>query len=164
LTVLYSNVCSLRQAYGELCKTCSTLQPAIICLTETHLFDDAPDSICPAGYVVAARRDRSKHGGGVIIMVRETVLFDEIDTTNVSSPGASKVVAISHCGLLFVCYYRQPSANDITLFQQLDKLLDSNVPGSPVIYEDFNVHEASWLHSLHTSAAGTAALEFCESR
>jgi len=82
-------------------------------------------------------------------------------TTNVSSPGVSEVVAISHCGLLFVRCYRQPSANDITLFQQLDKLLDSNASGSPVI--SGNVHEASWLHLSHTSAAGTAALEFCES-
>ena len=38
LAVLYSNVRSLRQAYGELCKTCTTHQPAIVCLTETHLF------------------------------------------------------------------------------------------------------------------------------
>ena len=33
-----------------------------------------------------------------------------------------------------------------------------------MICGDFNVHEASWLHSSHTSAAGTAALEFCECR
>lgn len=55
LTVLYSNVRLLRQAYGELCKTCSTLHLAMICLTETHLLHDAADTICPAGYVVAAR-------------------------------------------------------------------------------------------------------------
>ena len=29
---------------------------------------------------------------------------------------------------------------------------------------DFNVHEASWLKSSHTSTAGTAALDFCESK
>ena len=164
MTVLYANVHLLRQAYGELCKTCLSLHPAIVCLTETHLFEDATDSICPTGYVVVARRDRSKHGGGVIILVREAVLFDEVDTTTISSPGVSEIVAINHCGFLIVCCYRQPSTNDLTLFQQLDQLLDSNVSGSPVICGDFNVHETSWLHSTHTSAAGTAALEFCESR
>ena len=97
-------------------------------------------------------------------MVHKTVLFDEIDTTTISLPHVSEIVAISHCGFLIVCCYRQPSANDLTLFQQLDQLLDSNVSGSPVICGDFNVHEASWLHSSHTSAAGTAALEFCECR
>jgi len=63
--------------------------------------------------------------------------------------------------ILIVCRYRQPSANDLTLFQQLDQLLDSNASGSR---RDFNVHEASWLHSSHTSTVGTAALKFCESR
>jgi len=43
---------------------------------------------------VAARRDRSRqHGGGVIIMVRENILFDEIDTTAVSIAEVSEVVA-----------------------------------------------------------------------
>ena len=164
LTVLYSNVRSLRQAYGELCKTCTTHQPAIVCLTETHLFQDATDAVCPAEYVVAARRDRSLHGGGVIIMVHESILFDEVDTTAISVPELSEVVAIHHQDLLLVCCYRQPSSNDLTLFRQLDLLLDSNTSLSPVICGDFNVHEASWLHSPHTTAAGTAALDFCESR
>ena len=43
-------------------------------------------------------------------------------------------------------------------------LLDSNNLLSPVICGDFNVHETSWLNSSHTSTAGTAALDFCESR
>ena len=33
-----------------------------------------------------------------------------------------------------------------------------------MICGDFNVHESSWLHSTHTSSAGTATLDFCESR
>ena len=48
LTVLYSNVRPLRQAYGELCKTCTTHQSAIVCLTETNLFQGATDAVCPA--------------------------------------------------------------------------------------------------------------------
>ena len=42
--VLYFNVRGLLQACGELCKTCLELRPSIICLTETHLRDDATDS------------------------------------------------------------------------------------------------------------------------
>ena len=76
----------------------------------------------------------------------------------------SEVVAIGYREFLIVCCYRQPSTSDVTLFGQLDMLLDSNTSLSPVICGDFNVHEASWLHSSHTSTAGTAALDFCESR
>ena len=63
----------------------------MICLTEIHLFQDGIDSFCPAGYVVVACRDRSRHGGGVIIMVRENIFFDEIDTSAIE---VSEVVAI----------------------------------------------------------------------
>ena len=136
----------------------------MICLTETHLCQDATDTICPAGYVVASRRDRSRHGGGVVIMTQENFLFDEIDTTAVSLPEVSEIVAISHREFLIVCCYRQPSASDLTLFCRLDKLLDSNISLSPVICGDFNVHKATWLNSSHTSTAGTTALDFCESR
>ena len=100
----------------------------------------------------------------MIIMVRENILFDEIDTTIISLPEVSEVVAIKYCEFLIVCCYRQPSANDLTLFSQFDKLLGSNNSLSPVICGDFNVHETSWLNSSHTSTAGTAALDFCESR
>ena len=48
--------------------------PSVVYLSETHLYNDAPNSFCPPGYVVAARRDRSKHGGGVLILTREHIL------------------------------------------------------------------------------------------
>ena len=106
LIVLYSNICMLHQAYGELCKTCSTLHPTIICLTETDLCQDATDNVCPAGYVVASHRNRSQHGGGMIIVIQENILFDEIDATAVSLPEVSEIVAISHHEFLIVCCYR----------------------------------------------------------
>ena len=81
-SVLYSNVCSLRQAFGELCKTidiiyniygktCLSYHPLFVCLTETHLSDDPADSVCPPGYVIPARCDRTRHRGGVLILARD---------------------------------------------------------------------------------------------
>ena len=83
-------------------------------------------------------------------MVQENILFDKIDTTAISLPEVSEIVAISQCEFLIVYCYFQPSASDLTLFCRLDKLLDSNTSLSPVICGDFSVHEASWLNSLHT--------------
>ena len=138
--------------------------PSVVCLSETHLYDDAPDSFCPPGYVVAARRDRSKHGGGVLILIREYILFEEIDTATFSIAERAELVAIISHSLLFVCCYCQPSSMDVTLLTNLDHLLDTYPAVSPVICGDFNVHESTWLHSSHTSSAGTATLDFCESR
>ena len=89
-----------------MCKTCSELCPAIVCLTETHLRDDATDSFCPQDYVVAARRDRTKYGGGVLILAQETILFEEIDTSIIAVPEKAELVAVSCCDTLFVCCYR----------------------------------------------------------
>ena len=108
LTVLYSNVRLLRQAYGDLCKTCATFHPTMICLTKTHLCQHASDTICPAGYVVTSCQDRSRHGGGMVIMVQVDFLFDEIDTTAVSLPEVSEVVAISHREFLIVVIVSHP--------------------------------------------------------
>ena len=76
-TLLYSNVRGLRQASGELCRVCMDLYPSIVCLPETHLCDDATDSFCPSGYVVAARRHRSKYGGGTSSAGTATLDFCE---------------------------------------------------------------------------------------
>ena len=133
-------------------------------MSETHLFEDAPDSFCPPSYVVAARRDRSKHGGGVLILIQEHILFEEIDTTDFSVAEKAELVAITFNSLLFVCCYRQPSSADVTLITKLDRLLDRYPSISPIICGDFNVHESTWLQSGHTSSAGTATLDFCESR
>ena len=60
LTVLYSNVSSLFQTYGELCKRCSMIHPKAVCSTETHLYQDAVDTIYHPGYVIASRCNRTK--------------------------------------------------------------------------------------------------------
>ena len=116
------------------------------------------------GYVIAARCDQSLHGGGIITMVQESILFDEIDTLMVSLPKVSEVVTIGHREFLIVCCNCQPSTSDLTLFRLLDKLLNADLSLSPMIYGYFNVHGVSWLHSSHTSVTGVAALDFCESR
>ena len=71
--------------------------PSIVCLTETHLYDNVSDSFCPPGYVVAARRNRSKHGGGVPIIMQESILFKEIDTTAIA---IAELVAIIIAALI----------------------------------------------------------------
>ena len=150
--------------FGELCKTCLLYHPFFVCLTETHLSGDPVDSICPPGYVIAAHHDRTKHGGGVLILARDSCLFDEIDTTAVAIPGTAELVAIAYCELLIVCCYRQPSQCDTSLISSLDTLLDSHQHLTPFICGDFNVHEHSWLSSTHSSTAGTATKDFSDSR
>ena len=132
-------------------RTCLLYHPFFVCLTETHLSDDPADSVCPPGYMIAARRDRTRHGGGVLILARDSCLFDEIDTTTVAVPCTAELVAIVYHELLIVCCYRQPSQSDISLILSLDTLLDNHQDLTPFICGDFNVHEQSWLSSTHSN-------------
>ena len=68
LTCLFMNIRGLYQGAGELCAASLHLQPDFIALVETHLDSDSIIPFLPVGYVVVARKDRSSHGGGVLIM------------------------------------------------------------------------------------------------
>jgi len=146
------------------CQSLSGILPFNCLLSETYLCEDASDSFCLPSYVVAARWDRSKHGGSVLILIQEHILFEEIYTTDFSIAEKAELIAITIDSLLFACCYRQPSSADVTLITKLDCLLDRYPSTSPIICGDFDVHESTWLQSSHTSSAGTATLDFCESR
>ena len=113
---------------------------------------------------MSSRHNRTKHGGGVIILIKDCLLFDEIDTSSLSVARVTELVTISCNGIIFICCYFQPSATDSTLLTSLDSLLNQNVLLSPVVCGDFNVHESVWLQSSHTFSAGTATMDFCDSR
>ena len=76
-----------------------------------HLCADVTDSICTPGCVVAVRRDGTRHGGGVLILALETILFEEVDIYFYNSH-AELVV-------MMLCYYHQPSSTDTTLLMYL---------------------------------------------
>lgn len=80
---------------------------------------------------MVARRGRSKHGGGVLILIREHILFEETDTTDFSVAEKVELVAITINSLLFVCCYRQPSSADVTLITKLDHHVDRYPSTSP---------------------------------
>ena len=132
-------------------------KPHFLCLTETHLEADPDSSITPTGYVVKARTDRTKHGGGVIILcdkyptekynVRER---SEIWTVNISGSGTA-------CPMTMVCVYTKPSTSNTTLIEQLELLYDDireDDEQQALIVGDFNAHEEEWLKSNTTDARG----------
>ena len=136
--LLCSSVRGLCQASRELCRICMDFHPSVVCLSETYLYNDVSDCFCSPGYVVAARWDRSKHGGGVLILIQEHILFKEIDTAAISIAKRTKLVSIvSHSFLLVYCY-RQPSSVDVTLLTNVHHLLDTYPLVLPVFCTDFN--------------------------
>ena len=71
MTIMYYNARSLIPKYDELCVTMEAHNPDMICIVETWLCPDVLDSeIALPGYQVY-RKDRNRHGGGVLIYVRD---------------------------------------------------------------------------------------------
>jgi len=150
------------QGFPELSVSSLFLRPDVITLVETHLAGEPLQMKLPRGYTVAACHDRSRHGGGVLLLCREDLLMDVIDCEMyyyVSE--TSEIVGVHYQETLILCVYRQPSATNVTLIDSLTRFRLANRHYS-IIVGDFNVHEREWLGSPFTFHAGTALREFCE--
>lgn len=101
LAVLYSNVHSLHQAHGELCKTCSELCPSIVCLTEMHLQDDATDNFCPRTMSLWLY-ETELNMEVECFLVQEAVLFEEINTSTIAISEKAELVVSCYDIYLFV--------------------------------------------------------------
>ena len=111
LKALVANVRSLRQACGELAATAHDTSAHVICVTETFLDGDSINPLTPDGYICAGRRDRTKHGGGVLIFLRDSLLFSAYDTSAYHIPETAEMVAvrIEELGVVIITVYAQPS-------------------------------------------------------
>jgi len=56
--------------------------PAVAGICETHVYPEIPDElICPYGNNIF-RKDRSKYGGRVALLIRNDIIVSEITTSN----------------------------------------------------------------------------------
>ena len=137
---MYFNARSILPKVDELRALCVTHKPNIVCIVESWLDDTIANSeLCIDNYV-CVRADRSRHGGGVLIYVMDSLSF------NVIFPGSSDleliILSISVTPppspkLCLGLFYRPPSSPCLTntLYAFVDVSLFSNF----VLLGDFNV-------------------------
>ena len=121
LRMLVTNIRGFKQGCGELARVTVDTRAHIVCVTESHLDrDDSIDDISiPEGYYVAARKDRTANGGGVLIIAQQSLMGSEFDVSNFYLPEKSEMVAFSLQEYVIVCCYTQPSQSDYTLVSQM---------------------------------------------
>ena len=129
---------------------------------ETHLAGEPLQMKLPRGYVVAARRDRSRHGGGVLLLCRDDLLVDSVDCEEYYVSVTSEIIGVCYQETIILCIYRQPSTTDITLIDSLTRFRIANRHCSVIAVGDFNVPDRDWLGSPFTSPAGAALCGFCK--
>ena len=142
-----SNVRSIIGKFDELSSTVKTLNPGLVCLTETWL-DNSIDSssIHIHGYTLT-RNDRvGRRGGGVGIYIKDGISFDVIDSGNVLSMDVEYIsLDLLSCHVFVFVIYVPPNPLNSSLQDlrgkinyEIDRLLSLKSNYDVLILGDFN--------------------------
>ena len=155
LNCLYFNVCSLLPKLDNLRITCNLYSPDVVCIVETWLDSIIDDSeIHIQGYSVT-RLDRTRHGGGVLIYVKNiyscSLLFKgspEFECI-IMSVCYSTIVSPAFCIAVF---YRPPSSGVElldNLFSTLCNIFTSVSSNYFYLIGDFNIDFLTHSHPFY---------------
>ena len=164
ITGFYGNARSVRQASGELCRQILDTNADFWAFAESHRKDDPINMLTPRGYNIISRRDRSKHGGGILIGAKKHLLCNPLDLEKYNIPNVAEMDGFELTADYYICCYTPLPAYTHLLNDMLIKFILDH-PGKRVtIIGDFNAHNKECLHSVvHIGNAGTFTQDLRES-
>ena len=110
----------------------------ILSVTESFLNPDVLDSeLCPPGFVIF-RRDRHRHGGGVMVLVRDDLVAHRRSDLETSCELLWIELSTTKGPLLFGTYYRRP-LHELNNSQQL-----LSARSKVILCGDFNAPHIDW--------------------
>ena len=140
LKILSLNVRSLLPKFDEFCLVCAFLSPNIICVSESWLSQDILDHEIALINYQLFRKDRNRHGGGVLLHILFAVplkLSCDLELLLVS-------VKVFNQTFTLGSYYRPPSSlNGISDLVELLSSVPSESIQNLIIAGDFNVDMSS---------------------
>ena len=141
--------------------------PDVIIVVESKLDDmkAGPRDVELPGYQDPIRRDRTAHGGGIIIWFKVGIALR--DLSDKFNSGDHEVLWFSvkqrnGRNIVFGAVYRPPSRDDVSLLEYINLTVPSLYAygDSVVLIGDFNLHNTAWLPGdSPTSPAGRRAQE-----
>ena len=124
LHIHYLNARSLLSKLDELRVLCLANNYDIVCIVESWLSQDILDSeLAITGYTIF-RRDRNRHGGGIIIFVKDTLSCTILPSS--TSPSMEFIsLTFEFCSSKFCIsvFYRPPSS-DVSYFDELSDIIE----------------------------------------
>ena len=125
LSIVYFNARSLIPKLDELCAIVEAHNPDVVSIVESWLCADIPDNeISIPGYH-AFRKDRHRHGGGVLLYIKDTFVVRELPTDNCNGleilPIEVSFLTFSFC---ITVYYHPPDSQGF-IFDTLCNFLAS---------------------------------------
>lgn len=149
-SILYYNARSLLPKMDELRLVCLSEQPDVVCIVETWLDVNILDSeILIANYSVV-RSDRNRHGGGIVMYIRDCL---HCDVYNVDTQGLELAIVTVTSNSFRICiglWYRPP-CSPVFVLDSLFSVLESLDPSyfsNFVLIGDFNIDYNNSLHPL----------------
>ena len=133
----------------------------ILAIVETFLDSTILDAeVCLPSYVVF-RRDRTRHGGGVLLMVREDLQVSQRPDLDLFCDELLWLEVVTSLGpLLFGVYYHPPSQSVSDLLSLNNCLL--SIAKYPIILcGDFNVPNIDWSTGFPTTSCSASTI-LCE--
>ena len=151
LCILYFNARSVLPKFDELQAVSLTLDPDMICITETWLSSEIEDQeIVLSGYY-SSHLDRNRHGGGLVIFYRSALGYKPVLFGSNDLELAIVSVYKDNCRVCIALFYRSPSSpfctfdNICTILHSLDPALFSNF-----VLRDFNIDFYNPHHPLYS--------------
>ena len=140
LKILYTNCRSLPPNLDSLRAYAASHTPDIIALCETWIDDTISDFeiFIPEYFVI--RRDRNRHGGGVLLYIKENIPIMNV-TRHATIELLFVEVSLKHCSLSIGLFYRPPSSDHS--LTELELFLESLPPTklkNAVLLGDFNIN------------------------
>ena len=143
LHFIHINTRSLIPKLDEIRIIAHKTRAACICLTETWLDDSVPDAEVHIDKYLIQRRDRNRHGGGVLIYIRSDLSFNkrsDLDHVDIEATWLELLLPKSRpilCGVI----YRPP--NQSKFYDLLDRVCSSSVnfcEYETILLGDFNTN------------------------
>ena len=116
--ISYLNINSLRNKIVDLREIMRKLSPDYLVLSETKLDDSFPNAqFYIDNYEIRARRDRDKHGGGLIEFVRRGFICKRLPNFETKhSESICSELLIAKKKWLIMSIYRPPTSENLNLF------------------------------------------------
>ena len=157
LSIVYFNARSVFRKLDNLKLVCAIHQPDVICIVESWLDKEISDSeLSLDGYNVS-RVDRNRHGGGILIFVKSTLVLKVVFNGNCNLE--LLIVSVSNSCNRQCCIgvlYRPPDSNHLVLDNVNHVLctMDHTLFSNFVLLGDFNIDYNNTSHPFHHHLLG----------
>ena len=135
---------------AEQCRCTTDADALIICETKIY-YSVNVSYFLPTNYVCATRKDRSLHGGGVMIAVKCNLVVEEVELVDISCEVTWARITLTYNSPRFIGAYYRPPSDGVDSLEELDKSLSqlmqmtkNNSRATVVLGGDFNACEINW--------------------